>query len=90
MWHASAAPWPTSLLALRGILEPWADRALDGVGDASLGEWREWTGRAVHVRRRLSDLEARKVGPVIDIRGTDEAERRLARVRHRLPPGYTE
>ena len=64
---------------------------LAGVGDASLGEWFEWTGKAFHLRRRLSEAEAQTVGPVKDIRN-DRAEvaRRLAKLRHRLPPKWSE
>ena len=64
--------------------------ALSGVGDASRGEWEEWTGYAYHVRRRLSLREERAVGPAIDIRGTTEADARLRRVRQWLPDGYEE
>jgi len=35
-----------------GILRATAEAALAGVGDATVGEWREWTGRAYHLRRR--------------------------------------
>lgn len=45
-----------------------------------LGEWREWTGRAFHLRRRLSVREQRGVGPVVDIRSTPEARRRAERL----------
>ena len=64
--------------------------ALRGVGDVSRGEWEEWTGRAYHVRRRLSAHEQQSVGNVVDIRGTPEAALRLAAVRHLLPAGWTE
>lgn len=57
-----------------------AYETLGNHGDASLGEWVE-RGRAMHLRRRLSDHEAEAVGPVIDVRGTDEARRRVAAVR---------
>lgn len=67
-----------------------AEKVLDGVGDATLGEWREWTGRAYHLRRRLSATEQAVVGEVVDVRGTPEAERRLRPVRHLLPAGYSE
>lgn len=50
--------------------------ALAGVGDASLGEWREHNGRFFHLRRRLSEAEQRQVGPALDIRRTPEALRR--------------
>ena len=35
---------------------------------------------AFHVRRRLSDSEQRPVGPAVDIRGSDEARMRAARL----------
>jgi hypothetical protein len=53
-----------------------AHAALDGVGNRSLGQWEEWSGYAYHIRRRLSYNEAILVGPVIDVRGTPEAEER--------------
>lgn len=68
-------------------LETWARRALDGVGAPDLGEW---TGRAFHLRRRLTPEEQSTVGDVLDIRGTEEAERRLRPVRHLLPEGWAE
>ncbi len=55
-------------------------RQLRGVGDAEAGQWPEWTGRAFHLRRRLSVREERDVGPVLDIRRTPEAHRRAARL----------
>jgi hypothetical protein len=81
VWHASAAPAP-------GGFAPTAETrcrraalaALDGVGDAELGEWHQWSGAAYHVRRRLSVEEQRSVGDVVDVRGTPEAARRLARI----------
>ncbi len=79
MWHASAAAlpgWPPD----RTSLHRFALAALDGVGDAKLGEWEEWTGYAFHVRRRLSVAEQATVGDVVDVRGTPEAARRIARV----------
>jgi hypothetical protein len=54
-----------------------AERALEGVGDPSLGEWRERGGRAVHLRRRLTDEERGELG-VRDIRGTPEEAERMA------------
>lgn len=61
----------------RRELRRLALRVLDGVGDARLGQWEEQHG-AYHVRRRLTDREALLVGPVEDVRGTDEAKRRAA------------
>ena len=67
-------------MAIRPELEREALRQLSGVGDASLGEWREWTGRAFHVRRRLSDREQGRTGPAADIRRTEEAWTRAVAV----------
>jgi hypothetical protein len=71
------------------VTEHIAYGILDGVGDASLGEWTEWV-QAFHLRRRLSNTEAELVGPVVDIRGTWEAKKRLNQVRKWLPKGWTE
>jgi hypothetical protein len=80
VWHASVAG---SLI--KAVLEREAERQLLGVGDASLGEWREVGETAFHIRRRLSEREQRAVGPVLDIRRTDEAWMRALRVADRLP-----
>ncbi len=86
VWHASAA----STGALSGLgaefLERKAREALEGVGDASLGEWTEWTGVAFHVRRRLTAEEQATVGPVVDVRGTKEAQQRMESAWPDLPP----
>jgi hypothetical protein len=75
VWHASVAG---SLI--KAVLWQEAERQLAGVGDASLGEWREVGDKAVHLRRRLSEREQRAVGPVVDIRRSDEARMRAARL----------
>ncbi len=77
VWHVSVA---SPGLPLRAGLEAECERQLTGVGDALLGEWREWTGRAFHLRRRLNTREQRDVGPVVDIRRTPEALRRANRL----------
>lgn len=80
VWHASA----------RGLDEAvsWAmaERALKGVGDPALGEWREH-GSAMHIRRRLTDAERASVGgmEVRDIRGTWEEQKRLRAVYAAVP-----
>jgi|SRR6185312_10338884 len=76
VWHASVAP----LRAYYGatLCGRRAEKALAGLGDAALGEWREWTGAAFHLRRRLSAAEQTRVGPVVDIRRTPEAAQRAA------------
>lgn len=82
MWHASISP-------LHGVmpereLRRLAKKVVAGVGDARAGEWWERGGRVVHVRRRLSETEQGKVGPVIDVRGTPEAFERALRLGGRL------
>ena len=88
VWHASAAPFGG--IPVKDILRTVAFGALRGVGDPVLGEWEEWTGRAYHIRRRLTRHEQQSVGNVVDIRGTAEATLRLAAVRHLLPAGWSE
>jgi hypothetical protein len=77
VWHCSIA---TQSLPLRAVLEQEAERQLAGVGDASLGEWREHNGRFFHLRRRLSEAEERQTGPALDIRRTPEAVARAMRL----------
>lgn len=88
VWHASVAR--IGQRGSTGRLLPVALAALHGLGDSALGEWHESSEIAYHIRRRLSVLEQKEVGPVIDIRGTDEARRRLAKVRQWVPVGWTE
>lgn len=78
MWHASAASSvgaPTDKIKIAALL------ALEGVGDATAGEWAEISNRAVHIRRRLTEREAVAVGEVRDVRGTGEARRRVNAIR---------
>lgn len=82
VWHASAAP--LGVFPVRSHLRDCALNSLEGVGDAALGEWEEWTGRAYHVRRRLTADECAGL-TVVDIRGTPEAERRFSAVRRFVP-----
>jgi hypothetical protein len=65
------------MAASRGEAKALAYAALEGVGDPALGEWTEKAG-AFHLRRRLTAREAYRVGPVRDIRGTEEERRRFA------------
>lgn len=67
-------------ISTRGLLEPDAVRVLHGLGDARLGEWREWSGAYMHIRRRLTRAEESQVGPVRDIRRTAEARMRACRL----------
>src|SRR5258707_6006117 len=78
VWHASVAA--RGGLPIRAALALEAERQLAGVGDQALGEWHEWTGRAYHIRRRLSAREEQQTGPVADIRGTAEARERARAV----------
>lgn len=81
VWHASGSAGSESLA--------WAmaERALRGVGDAALGEWRERGRIAVHIRRRLTDAERQAAGglQVRDIRGTPEERQRLVRLVREQP-----
>lgn len=86
MWHASVAP--QGLLLPESFLRKVAFDALDGVGDASLGQWEEAFDRFFHLKRRLSEAEQGLVGAAIDIRGTDEQTKRWLKVRQYLPEGY--
>jgi hypothetical protein len=62
-----------------------AERALDGVGDASLGEWRETGDVAVHLRRRLTPIEWGDKPWGMDYRATFEGKKRLDRIVRYLP-----
>lgn len=52
-------------------------KALEGVGDAGLGEWEERGQDAYHVRRRLTVEEQAPIGGACDIRGSREAQDQL-------------
>jgi hypothetical protein len=67
-----------------------AELELDGVGDATLGEWRQFSGFAFHLRRRLTPEEESRVGPVVDVRRTREGVKRLDAMQKYLPKGYRE
>jgi hypothetical protein len=72
----------------RAKLQAITYAALAGVGDASAGEWVEWTGanrKTCQVRSRLSAVESLVTGPPRDIRGTPEAMARIERV-HKVAP----
>lgn len=79
VWHASV------------MSEGWTDtrglayRALEGVGDAALGEWTE-DGPAFHLRRRLSVAEVIASGLVMrDFRGTVEGAGLLLKLFQQVP-----
>lgn len=87
VWHASTAmyaPIQADLIFLRQC----AYRALEGVGDATRGQWEQWNeGEGVfHLRRRLTEEEQAIIGEARDIRDTDEAEKRYRAIRMVLPP----
>lgn len=91
MWHASISDpaWRGSYAGGSHADELFviAESVLHGVGDPALGEWRERGEIAVHLRRRLTPAEAAIVGPVVDVRGTWEHEKRINRMRRYLPEG---
>ena len=86
MWHTSVSGFGFSIDTLRAK----ALRVLEGVGDPALGQWEEIGQKAFHLRRRLTHEEAKRVGGVLDIRGTGEAMRRFDAVKPYLPLGWTE
>jgi hypothetical protein len=86
VWHASIAPRSKSLAVQPERLRAIAEEVLTGVGDAAAGEWMELGEIAVHLRRRLSAAEAATVGPVVDVRGSWESQKRLRRMEKYLPP----
>lgn len=61
-------------------------QVLSGIGDADAGEWWERGEIATHLRRRLTVAEAEDVGTVCDVRGTEDARRRLLAMWRHLPP----
>lgn len=73
MWHASVSS-DTPVHSLKVALA-----ALHGVGDRTLGEWRErGSGMIAHIRRRLTAAEAASLGTGLrDIRGTPEQAQRI-------------
>lgn len=80
VWHISVAgPWPDDALREAAL------KAIEGVGDAELGEWEEVSPIACHIRRRCTPREERITDGVVDVRGTPEFARRLAIVRRRYP-----
>jgi hypothetical protein len=89
VWHASisarAAGSPVNLT--RKLFDLALDE-LAGVGDATLGEWRELGNVAVHLRRRLTPVEAAigQIAAVVDVRGTPEFTTRIDAMRAWLPP----
>lgn len=85
MWHASVHRQGTGPADTPALLSA-ALRVLRGVGDRTLENWIEHSadGRTVHVKRRTLDSEL--ANELLDIRGTDEAARRIAVVRSLTPP----
>lgn len=64
-----------------------AERALNGCGDATAGEWRERGKGVYHIRRRLTADECQLAGnlTVTDLRNTRAGQTRLAVLFHELP-----
>ena len=57
---------------------------LAGVGNP-VREWPEFTGRAYHLRRRVTLKEQAVTGDALDLRGTSEAMRRWHLAKLELP-----
>ena len=60
------------------------------MGAEHLGQWIEANPDVYHIKRRLNPDEAALVGPLRDIRGTEEARLLLEPLRHLLPPDWSE
>src|SRR5882762_730820 len=84
VWHSSAAMAP-GYVPNEQFLQRAALDALQGVGNKALGEWHEWTGQYYHIRRRLSYDEQKRVGSMLDVRGTSEGIRRAEAMQRYLP-----
>lgn len=69
-------------------LRTYALEAIEGVGDAALGQWEEMGNNTYHVRRRLTLEEQKLVGDVTDVRNTREHEERLIAIRKVIPPQF--
>ena len=80
VWHASASG-PNELVS--GF---HARMALEGVGDADRGEWKQVTNIAVHLRRRLSEQEQAVIGDAKDIRGTAAEIERYTKLKMAVNP----
>lgn len=80
--------WHASVLINGDATAAWAhaEQALQSVGDAGLGEWREATSYTIQLRRRLSIQEqARYAMHLRDIRGSREEADRLNALFAELP-----
>lgn len=87
MWHASVSVRPQYARRMPEYkLRPVAYRLLAGVGDARLGEWTEYNGSYLHVRRRLTPAEAAQVNAPVDLRGTAEGWERFEKLGGDLIP----
>lgn len=80
MWHASVAGHALA----SSVRRRFALQALRGVGLEAI-QWEEDRPTAYHVRRRLTDAEAARVGGVCDLRGTAESWQRFERIARLLP-----
>jgi hypothetical protein len=90
VWHASVSLRPVKRW-FPAVLESLARLELEGVGDATLGEWVESEqipgSMILHYRKRLTPEEQAIVGPVIDVRGTPMHDLRAKLALTWLPRG---
>jgi hypothetical protein len=89
VWHASvSARFALPSLQSEAAMFEEAEHQLAGVGDRTLGEWRERGDKAMHLRRRLTAKEMlyANIKSVCDVRGTPEQITRVDRMRPFLPP----
>jgi len=81
VWHVSVSR------ALHPQLVAAAKEELAGVGLSKGPQWWEQGPKALHLRRRLTDEEAKHTGGVLDIRNSPEQMLRYAAVIEFCPPG---
>ena len=78
VWHASVHAQGTNPVLVESLLDR-AERALNGVGAAMLGQWIETSsdGRTLHLKRRLSPEEWGDKPWGFDLRHTEEGQARI-------------
>ena len=71
----------------KGFLRQVAIKALRQVGDATRGQWEEWSGFAYQIKRRMTPQEEvlARIDALRDIRGTEEENARYDAVQKLYP-----
>lgn len=85
VWNVYVSKAPRYNQVLAKELRRAAFVALAGVGNAELGQWEDAAEEYFLLRRRLTSAEERITGPALDIRDTDDAINRAAKVVSQVP-----